>query len=105
MNLAEMEGRPRDCPATSIAAAPGGVRMLANDGRDGLSVRRLNPGCFPISQAQSFADFLRRIRRGDEPRPVRSFGVPASRVGGKASPAALYRGDYSTSTNSLNTKW
>jgi RNA polymerase sigma factor (sigma-70 family) len=40
--------------------------MLANDSRDGLSVRRLNPGNFPMSQAQSFADFLRRIRRGDE---------------------------------------
>ena len=27
---------------------------------------RLNPGYFAMSQAQSFADFLRRVRRGDE---------------------------------------
>jgi RNA polymerase sigma factor (sigma-70 family) len=40
--------------------------MHVNDGQDGLSARRLHPDDFPMSQVQSFADFLHRIRRGDE---------------------------------------
>ena len=40
--------------------------MLAYDGKDCPTVRRLQPSRLPMSQVQSFADFLRRIRRGDE---------------------------------------
>src|SRR5262245_20666611 len=40
--------------------------MLGQRGKDCPTVRRLHPNRLPMSQAQSFADFLRRIRRGDD---------------------------------------
>lgn len=61
-----MEGDPGTAPRRVSQRPPGGVRMFAGDGTYEPSVRRLDPGGFPMSQAQSFADFLRRIRRGDE---------------------------------------
>src|SRR5262245_44037056 len=40
--------------------------MLGQRGKDCPTVRRLHPNRLPMSQAQSFADFLRRIRGGDD---------------------------------------